>query len=152
MKKPAFLLACLFLAFFFAACSTQKAKMQDGYYTAEAAEFDEKGWKEYITIYVSSEKIVTVEYDAKNQSGFVKSWDMEYMRVMDKVSGTYPSQYSRAYVEALVSRQDPQKVDAVAGATTSYHSFVVLAQAAVNQALQGDKNVVLVPIAVSAND
>ena len=38
-----------------------KTELQDGYYTAQAAEFSH-GWKEYITIMVKEGSIVSVEY------------------------------------------------------------------------------------------
>ena len=46
--------------------------LQDGYYTAQAAEFSH-GWKEYITIMVKGGSIVSVEYNAENASGFIRS-------------------------------------------------------------------------------
>ena len=39
---------------------TPEAELQDGYYTAQAAEFSH-GWKEYITIMVKGGSIVSVE-------------------------------------------------------------------------------------------
>lgn len=131
----------------FSGCVLQRSDMmKDGYYTAVAAEFDEHGWKEYITIYVSGGTIVTTDYNAKNASGFIKSWDMEYMRVMNHVSGTYPNEYTRLYAEALMNTQNAQQVDAITGATHSYHTFVQLADAAIAQARSGDKSVCFVEI------
>lgn len=141
MKIAALLLAALLLALFLGACQSGGDGMKDGYYAAEAAEYDEYGWKEYITIHVSGDTIVTVDYNAKNASGFIKSWDMEYMRVMSETDGTYPNKYTREYAEALLNRQDPDKVDAIAGATTSHSNFQLLAKAAMAQAHAGDENV-----------
>lgn len=129
------------------ACSSPGAgTMHDGYYTAEAAEFDAHGWKEYITIYVKNNKIITVDYEAKNPSGFIKSWDLDYMRVMNAVSGTYPNEYVRLYSEALLSSQDPAAVDVVTGATHSHHTFQLLADAAIALARSGETNVAYVDI------
>lgn len=127
-------------------CARSTDALQSGYYTAVAAEFDEHGWKEYVTIYVSDNRIITVEYNATNLSGFVKSWDMTYMRVMNAEDGTYPNKYTREYAEALVSRQDPMKVDVISGATHSHASFQLLSQAAIEKAEQGDKNVAYIVI------
>lgn len=138
------LLAALLAALLFCACDSRGEGMVDGFYTAEAAEFDEHGWKEYITIYVKNGAIATVDYNAKNASGFIKSWDMEYMRVMSTTDGTYPNEYTRIYAEELLNRQDPGKVDVIAGATHSHGSFQQLAGAAMQQALLGDENVVFV--------
>lgn len=124
----------------------KKSVMQDGYYTAEARAFGDTGWKEYITIYISDNKIVTAEFDAKNSSGFIKSWDVDYMRKMNKTDGTYPNKYSREYAEALLNKQKPENIDNITGATHSYSSFQQLAAAAINQAKNGDKSVVFVDI------
>ena len=73
---------------------TTETALQDGYYTAQAAEFSH-GWKEYITIMVKGGNIVSVEYNAENASGFIKSWDSNYMQVMLNAQGTYPNEYTR---------------------------------------------------------
>ena len=127
-------------------CGERANMLRDGYYTAEATEFDEHGWKEYIAIYVSGGKIVTADYNAKNASGFIKSWDMEYMRTMDAVCGTYPNEYTRLYAEDLMGKQEAASVDAITGATHSYHTFKQLAHAVIEQARLGDKSVCFVAL------
>ena len=82
------LLSLLLLTFLLTACGEQEG-LQDGYYTAQAAEFN-FGWKEYITIMVKDGSIVSVEYNAENASGFIKSWDNAYMQTMFHANGTYP--------------------------------------------------------------
>ena len=117
------------------------SKMHNGYYTAEIAGFDSHGWKEYLTIYVSNNKIVTAEYDAQNISGFIKSWDMDYMRKMNATDGIYPNKYTRTYEVALLNWQNSDEVDTITGATHSYITFRILAAAAIAQAKAGDKQV-----------
>ncbi|MDL2259066.1 FMN-binding protein [Eubacteriales bacterium OttesenSCG-928-K08] len=136
----------LLLCVFFTGCSTSSGSMQDGYYTAIAEFFDDFGWKEYVTIYVSDNRIITVEYNASNSSGFIKSWDMDYMRTMNAKDGTYPNKYTREYADALLNEQDPYMVDAITGATHSYTSFQMLAEAAITKAQNGDKTVAYVNI------
>ena len=119
--------------------------LRDGYYTAEEAEYYH-GWKEYITIYVNNGRIVTADFDGRNGSGFIKSWDMDYMRIMNKTDGTYPNKYVRAYVSELVERQTTEGIDAVSGATESYLSFRQLADAAILQAGTGEGKVAFVNI------
>jgi major membrane immunogen (membrane-anchored lipoprotein) len=121
-------------------------KLADGYYTAEAAAYDSHGWKDYITIYIDNGNIVTVEYDAKNSSGFLRSWDMDYMRFMGARLGTYPTVYSREYSAALLRLQGPEGIDAITGATNSYTSFKILAATAISQARVNNKNVALVEL------
>lgn len=120
--------------------------MRDGYYTAEEASFDSHGWKEFVTLYIVGDKIVTVDYNAKNSSGFIKSWDLNYMREMNAAMGTYPNAYAREYAEALLGAQSPDGVDAVTGATESYRRFVALARAGMERARAGDKSVALVEL------
>jgi major membrane immunogen (membrane-anchored lipoprotein) len=121
-------------------------KLPDGYYAAEMEGFDSYGWKEFVLIQVNNGYIVTVEYNARNISGFIKSWDQDYMRTMNARSGTYPNKYTRIYATALLTMQDPLHIEAISGATDSYHSFIRLADAAINQARGGSKQVAIVSL------
>ena len=124
------------------ACGSQTA-FQDGYYTAQAAEFSH-GWKEYITILVKSGNIVSVEYNAENASGFIKSWDNTYMQNMLHSNGTYPNEYTRYYAGQMQEGQGEGTIDALTGATSSYNSFQKLSAAVLEQARKGDSSIVLV--------
>jgi major membrane immunogen (membrane-anchored lipoprotein) len=121
-------------------------RMADGYYTAEAAGFDRHGWKEYITIYIANNRIVTVEYNARNASGFLKSWDVDYMRRIGAANNTYPTAFNREYSTALLRLQQTDGIDALTGATDSYNSFKILADTAIARARAGDKSVAIVEL------
>ncbi|GHV41465.1 hypothetical protein AGMMS49546_17400 [Spirochaetia bacterium] len=142
----------MFAAFFLFSCVQNSAGLKDGYYTAEAAEFDDHGWKEYVTIYVSSGKILTVEYNAFNISGFIKSWDMDYMRIMNREDGIYPNAYARLYAGQLISQQGVEGIDSITGATNSYKVFKQLAGAAIENARLGNSAIGFVTIAEAAED
>ncbi len=143
MKRMlAMFLSLLLTSVFLTACGGQ-AGLQDGYYTAQAAEFSH-GWKEYITIMVKGGSIVSVEYNAENASGFIKSWDNAYMQTMFHANGTYPNEYTRYYANQLLERQGKGEIDALAGATSSYGTFQILAQAVLEQARQGDSSIMIV--------
>ncbi len=58
IRKKAMGLLFILTIFALTACSL-KTDLQDGYYTAQAAEFSH-GWKEYITIMVKGGTIVSV--------------------------------------------------------------------------------------------
>jgi major membrane immunogen (membrane-anchored lipoprotein) len=137
-----------FLVFFVTplvnSCSRYDPFLKDGYYTAEALEFDNYGWKEFVTICVCNGKITAVEYDAKNAGGLIKSWDMDYMRVMNATDGTYPNEYTRIYGARLLSRQGIEGIDVLSGATNSYHSFCQLAEAALKKSQTGDTSVAFI--------
>lgn len=141
MKRIWSLILVLLFLVSLTAC-TEKTGLQDGYYTAQAAEFNH-GWKEYITIMVKDNSIVSVEYNAENESGFIKSWDNAYMQTMLHSNGTYPNEYTRNYASQLLSNQQ-EEIDALTGATSSYNSFKKLAAAVLKQAQKGDSSTVLV--------
>ena len=120
--------------------------LQDGYYTAQAAEFSH-GWKEYITIMVKGGSIVSVEYNAENASGFIKCWGNAYMQNMLHVNGTYPNEYTRYYANQLLEGQGEGSIDALSGASSSHGSFQLLAKAVLEQARLGDSSIVFVDTA-----
>ena len=125
---------------------TEEPALQDGYYTAQAAEFSH-GWKEYITIMVKGGSIVSVEYNAENASGFIKSWDNAYMQTMLHSNGTYPNEYTRYYANQLLEGQGEGSIDALSGASSSHGSFQLLAKAVLEQARLGDSSIVFVDTA-----
>ena len=136
------LISLLLLTPLLTACGDQEG-LQDGYYTAQASEFSH-GWKEYITILVKGGSIVSVEYNAENASGFIKSWDNAYMQNMLQVSGTYPNEYTRYYANQLLEGQGEEGIDALSGATSSHGSFQILSQAVLEQARMGDSSIAIV--------
>ena len=130
------ILVLLLLVMSLTACSEETAGLQDGYYTAQAADFN-FGWKEYITIMVKGGDIVSVEYNAENPSGFIKSWDNAYMQTMLHAQGTYPNEYTRYYAGEA-------PIDVISGASTSWGSFQKLSAAVLEQARQGDSGIAVV--------
>lgn len=143
MKRIAGIILTLFVMGFLTACGNGQAGLQDGYYTAQAAEYSH-GWREYITIMVKDGSIVSVEYNAENASGFIKSWDTAYMQMMLDGTGTYPNQYTRYYAGQLLEKQREGEIDALTGATSSYGSFQKLMAAVMEQAEKGDSSIVFV--------
>ncbi|MDE7002829.1 MAG: FMN-binding protein [Oscillospiraceae bacterium] len=138
----AILLSLLLMASLLTACGTQ-AGIQDGYYTAQASEFSH-GWKEYVTILVKGGKIISVEYNAENASGFIKSWDNTYMQTMLHVNGTYPNEYTRYYANQFLDGQGEGTIDAISGASSSHGTFQILSQAVLEQARKGDSTILVV--------
>jgi major membrane immunogen (membrane-anchored lipoprotein) len=127
-------------------CLSGGNPLKDGYYSAEAEEFDSYGWKEYISVCVSGGRIIVVEYNAFNKAGFIKSWDMNYMRVMNAVAGIYPNAYTRYYGGKFLEGQGTRDVDTLSGATESHDSFLQLAQAVLENARIGDTATRFVPL------
>lgn len=142
MKRMFIIVLALAGMMLFAGCGEQTG-LQDGYYTAQAADFN-FGWKEYITIMVKGGSIVSVEYNAENASGFIKSWDNAYMQTMLHAQGTYPNEYTRYYAGQLLEGQGEKEIDALTGATSSYGSFQKLEAAVIEQAKKGDSSIAIV--------
>lgn len=136
------LLAMLLLAMPLTGCGRGEG-LQDGYYTAQASDYN-FGWKEYITIMVKGGSIVSVEYNAENASGFIKSWDNAYMQTMLHSNGTYPNEYTRYYAGQLLEGQGEKDIDGITGATSSHASFKKLAAAVLEQAKKGDSSIAYV--------
>lgn len=93
---------------------------------------------------VKGGSIVSVEYNAENASGFIKSWDNAYMQTMLHSNGTYPNEYTRYYANQFLEEQGEGHIDALSGASSSHKSFQMLAQAVLEQARQGDSSIVFV--------
>lgn len=141
MRKIRIVLTILICIFFLSGCGG--TKMKDGYYTAEMSEFSH-GWREYVCIQVKDDTIVSAEFNAKDESGFIKAWDNEYMRNMGREQDTYPNKYTREYVQQLIEGQKETKVDIVTGATHSGDNFTRLIAAVIEQAQKGDSTTVMV--------
>lgn len=143
MKRILYLtLVLLMMVMSLTACKSQDG-LCDGYYTAQASQYS-YGWKEYITIMVKGGSIVSVEYNAENPSGFIKSWDNAYMQTMLHSNGTYPNEYTRYYAGQLLEKQQGDSIDAISGASSSCSSFRKLAAAVLDQAKKGDSSIVFV--------
>ena len=138
-------LSLLLTASLLASCGGQ-TELQDGYYTAQAAAFSH-GWKEYVTILVKGGAILSVEYNAENASGFIKSWDNAYMQTMLHTNGTYPNEYTRYYAGQLLDGQGEGTIDAISGASSSHSSVQLLAKAVLEQARKGDSSIAIVDTA-----
>jgi major membrane immunogen (membrane-anchored lipoprotein) len=124
-------------------CGVDEDSLKDGYYTAVQDGY-EHGWQEYVTLEVKNGNILTVEFQAVTPSGFVKSWDLDYMRIMNMTDGTYPNEYVRILTQEFIKSQQAD-VDIVTGATNSSTRFRILAAAAIEQARKGDTSVKIVP-------
>ena len=136
--------AGLSLCLFLGGCGSNQ--MKDGYYTAEMSDFS-YGWKEDVCIYVKNDQIISVEFNAKDENGFIKAWDNEYMRNMmtKSESGMYPNKYAREYAQQLVDGQKEGQIDAISGASQSGDNFKKLTVAVIAQAQKGDSSAAIVP-------
>lgn len=104
----------------------KKLQYKDGVFKAES-DRDENGWKSIINIMVEDGQITEVDYDEENSKGEKKSADKDYSKSMEDASGISPSDAYEQLEKALINTQDPQKIDAVTGATGSSGNFKELA-------------------------
>lgn len=144
MKRKKILIAMVLMSFTLLLWGCGETdKMKDGYYTAEMDGFSH-GWKEYVCILVKNDTIISAEFNAKDESGFIKAWDNEYMRNMGSIQGTYPNKYTREYVSQLIEGQEDTQVELLTGATSSGGNFVKLIEAVIKQAQGGDSTTIMV--------
>ena len=135
-------LLCVMLcsAFLLSGCGET---LKDGFYTAQMSEYSH-GWKEYLCIMVKADKIVYAEFNAKNESGYIKAWDNAYMENMAASQNTYPNDYTRKYVARLIEAQKAEGIETVSGASHSGANFEKLAAAVLKQAAEGNEDTVIV--------
>lgn len=114
--------------------------MKDGTYTAEDKNFDDHGWKAYVTIIVSGGKVSDTKFDYTSEDGTTKSKNVVYGEKMSQIAGITPDEYLPQYENALVTTQDPTKIEVVTGATTSHKDFKTLAKIAMDAAKVGNTN------------
>ncbi|MDR3153444.1 MAG: hypothetical protein LBW85_04030, partial [Deltaproteobacteria bacterium] len=129
-----------------AGCAERRKALNDGYYSSEAKAFDEDGWKDYLTIYVNNGQITIVEYDAKNLSGFRRSWDMELTASWNASHKVRPGQLFLSYQNALVTLQDPAKIQPLPEGRNMHEAFTTLAAAAIERAKAGDRQIAFVTL------
>lgn len=110
----------------------KKPTLADGNYTAESQP-DDQGYKGVISITIQGGKITVVDYDEYNAEGVRKSEETEYADSMKEVSGITPAEAYEQLEQSLVTKNNPNDVDAVTGATTSSKLFVQLANEALNK-------------------
>jgi len=144
-KKLILLVSALCLMLVLGSCNAAGQELKDGYYSAEMKDYT-NGWKEFVTIRVSEGEIVSVEYNAKNASGFIKSWDMNYMRNMNARMGTYPNRYTRSYAAYFLEAQTPDFADTVTGASFSGRNFRAMCEALLEKARAGDTTLAIVEL------
>ena len=143
MKKGMIILLTVIMLFSLSGCAKEQ-ELKDGYYTAHMDGYDEgHGWQEFVIICVNNGEIVTVEYNAATPTGFMKSWDIAYMRTMNPIQGIYPNRYTREYAAQLLQKQSAD-IDTISGATNSGKNFKALVEASLEKARAGDCSVAVV--------
>ncbi|HLS53330.1 MAG TPA: FMN-binding protein [Tissierellaceae bacterium] len=126
-NKFIFIIFCVLSLVLTACTGKDKIEYRDGSFDAEA-EPDENGWKGQISIKVEGGKIAKVDYDEIDSAGEKKSKDTDYAKAMESSSGVTPADAFKQLEEALINSQDPDKIEAVSGATASSASFKKLAK------------------------
>lgn len=124
----------------------------DGSYEVRMPQ-DESGWQEYGKITVADGYITAVEYDAGNEAGDRKSQDAAYRDSMaagnaaNGLPAVYPEKvYSDLIADFRAAQYDPQKVDAVAGATVSSRNFQKVMAALMELVEKGQPGEVTLPL------
>lgn len=121
------------------------AVLIDGEYKAEFAEFDSNGYKDFLRVTVKDGKISSVEYNAMDANGNLKTDDEKFGAKMEKVNGTSPKRFSADLANQLIENGNIEGVDDVAGATWSSNSFRALFNALHENNMQtGDTTVAIV--------
>lgn len=129
-KKLSLILILVLSLSIVSGCGANK-EYENGSHTAETS-YDDRGWKSTIEVVVEDGKIVDAIYEEINEEGVKKSEDEEYAKIMEETKGTYPKKAYGELKDSLISKQDPNKVDGVTGATSSSEKFIKLSKDALN--------------------
>lgn len=139
MKKNVMMILTVTLILTLFVGCTSSSEYKDGTYKAEFSTPDDHGWTEYVEITVTNAKITDVVFDGKNPDGAQKSEDKAYEDAMKSAgSTTWPSEFYVELANGLVEKQDPTKVDNIAGATMSSNDFKTLVRALEKKMANGD--------------
>lgn len=138
MKKLLTLALAAVLALSLVACGGS-GSIKDGTYTAQYKE-PANDWTEYLSVTYKDGVITDVDYDAKDANGNLKSEATAETYPMDPL----PSEWIPQLEENIKAAGTADKIEAVAGATSSSESVKVLMAAVEKQAKAGNKEVVLV--------
>ncbi|MBC2017339.1 extracellular electron transfer flavoprotein PplA [Listeria seeligeri] len=112
--------------------------MTDGTYKLEEKNYDDKGWKAFMSIEVKDGKITKANYDYKNEDGKLKSEDADYEKAMKEAQGTGPQEYLKQLSDSLVKNQSASTVEVVSGATHSSDAFINYANQLIQAAQKAD--------------
>lgn len=107
---------------------------KDGTYTAKG-ETDDKGWTPEVTITVENGKIKDAKYNEYSaETKTFKTEDEEYKENFMNINKVDVVAAYDKFGKELVEKQDPSKVDATGGATSSGQKFIELANKALKDA------------------
>ncbi|WP_430535915.1 extracellular electron transfer flavoprotein PplA [Listeria rocourtiae] len=112
--------------------------MTDGTYKLQEKNFDDKGWKGFMTITVKDNAITKSDYNYENKDGKLKTDDADYEKNMKAKVGTGPQEYIPALNDSLVAKQSAADVEVVTGATHSSDSFINYSNQLIQAAQRAD--------------
>lgn len=139
MKKLLTLALVAVLALSLVACGGSGSGIKDGTYTAQYKE-PSHDWTEYLAVTYKDGAITDVDFDAKDADGNLKSEATAETYPMDPL----PSEWIPQLEENIKTAGTADKIEAIAGATSSSESAKVLMAAVESQAKAGKTEVVLV--------
>ncbi|MBC2856870.1 MAG: hypothetical protein RR191_04875 [Cetobacterium sp.] len=122
------------------------ANLNDGEYRAEQDKYDKRGWKVFLDLKVENQKITGAKFDYVNKEGAYKSQDKAYNEKYKEICNVDVPELASHIEKSFIKTQNPEDIDALAGATESIVQFKVLAKAAMKASENKDKSIVLVNV------
>ncbi|MGL6130214.1 MAG: hypothetical protein ACRCZ9_01200, partial [Fusobacteriaceae bacterium] len=105
-----------------------------------------RGWKTRVDMTVESGKITKVLLDDYKADGSKKSEDVAYNARWKSNSNVEYKEVAEKVTSDLLSKQDSDKVDNVAGATQLVSVFKKLSQATIENSKNGKKEIAIIEI------
>lgn len=148
MKKLFTLALATVLALALVACSG--GKKADGVYTArtdDAYAEANHGWTDELVLTFKDGKVVEAAYESFNADGEKKSENAEYIDAMTGAGGPSPAEWMPQLAKNVVAAGSPDKVEAVAGATSASKTVVALFEGILKDGKVGETITVTIPVA-----
>ncbi|WP_319370428.1 hypothetical protein [uncultured Ilyobacter sp.] len=111
-------------------------KLQDGKYYVEA-EKATWGWKPFTYMVVKNCEIIEIKHDRKNKDGKNATEDMKYNQSMAKKQGVGIKDAVSKLENGFMKSKDVDKIDSVAGATSTSTEFKVMMKYLIDKAENG---------------
>lgn len=119
-------------------------KLQDGKYYVEA-EKAEWGWKPFTYMVVKDSEIIEVRHDRKNKKGEIATKDKKYNQSMAKKQGIGIRDAVSKLERDFMKSKDIDKIDSIAGATSTSKEFKAMMRYLVHKAEKGQSGQYKIP-------
>lgn len=135
------ILLTLLITTFFACTKDENFTFEDGTYKVSEAEFS-YGWKAYLQVSISEDKLTMVDFDALDEDGNKKSETTEDEYPMTPHPSVWLPQYQLSLMDADILNFSA--IDAISGATNSNNITTIMMKVLLEAAKTGNTEEIII--------